>query len=81
MADDNFIQDFLPDIHRETDNQSKYYDVGQLCQAYHDCQTNLSVMYANSRSLARHVGDYKNLFDCIYETGKVQFDILCFVET
>ena len=80
-TNENYVQEFLPHIHSEINCNSKYYGIEEMCNAYHDYQDNLSIMYANCRSLPKHIGEYHSLLDCLYDTKKVQFDILCFVET
>lgn len=80
-ANNNYEQEFLLGYNPEFHHNSHYYDVQEMCSVLHDNQDSLSVMYANSRSLPKHIDEYHSLFDCIYDTEKVQFDILCFVET
>ena len=81
MANNDFMQQILPSFHSEIDYQSKYYDIEGMCEVYHEYPNNLAIMYANSRSLPKHVGEYHSLLDCFYETWKVEIDVLCFVET
>lgn len=81
MTHVDYIQDLLPGLHSDINCQSKYYDIEGMCDVYNKHCNNLSIMYANSRSLPKHIGEYRSLLDCIFETGNIELDILCFVET
>ena len=60
---------------------SKYYHPEEFCGILDDHTCHTSVMYANSRSLPKHINDYKLLLDYIHDKCGFSFDIMCFVET
>ena len=64
-----------------SNNSSKYYSLEDLCQLIEKRSNDTSVLYANSRSLLKHIHEYKELLDCIFSVKKHSFDILCFAET
>jgi len=66
---------------QELINNSRYYDPDELCNLLSKRQDDLSIMYANSRSLPKHIADYRLLLEYIYDKGKIDIDVLCFVET
>jgi uncharacterized protein YozE (UPF0346 family) len=66
---------------QELIENSSYLDLDSLCNVVTNRRDNLSFLYANSRSLAKHATDYKLLLDYIDKKANFDFDILCFVET
>ena len=56
-----------------SNNSSKYYNLEDLCQTIEKRLNDMSVFYANSRSLLKHIHEYKELLDCIFSVKKTQF--------
>lgn len=69
-------------VHSQMTNfESKYYSPDDLCAILPDHGGHTSIIYANSRSLPKHIDDYKLLLDYIHDNCGFSFDIMCFVET
>jgi uncharacterized protein YozE (UPF0346 family) len=66
---------------QELVNDSKYYDLDEFCKVLSKIPESLSIMYANSRSLPKHITEYRLLLDYIHDKQNFDFDVLCFVET
>ena len=68
---------------QELVNSSSYYDIAELGELLSDKRHNnsLSIMYANSRSLTKHINDYQVMFEYLHAKNAVVFDVICFVET
>ena len=61
--------------------ESKHYSPDEFCVMVPGHACNTSVLYANSRSLPKHIDDFKLLFDYIHNSCGFSFDVMCFVET
>ena len=66
-----------------TFTKSQYYDLAEFCNVFSEQSPGnfLKVFNTNSRSLPLHMKDYKLLFESIYQTTKLDFDIISFSET